>query len=333
MNLQPFGLCLLTASLLVGLSGCERPPMETQQLGYRGTGMDEISNPRLRAAEVELPAVVPSVPQGGPLAGEVFQNVQVLGDLSVGEFTRTMTAITEWVSPEQGCNYCHDPQNLASDDVYQKVVARRMLQMTRDINANWGDHVAQTGVTCYSCHGGQPVPNNIWFADGSEVGASAFAGNRHGQNMAAASVGYTSLPTDSFSTLIDSSDGASIRILDQVALDAGAGATIQSTEKTYGLMIHMSESLGVNCTYCHNTNSFGSWTGSTPQRATAWHGLQMLKSLNEDYLIPLAPVYPENRLGSMGDPPKASCATCHNGLPKPLGGAQMAGDYPAFEYE
>ena len=60
--------------------------------------------------------------------------MQVLGDLSVAEFTRTMASITEWVSPEEGCNYCHIPENLASDDIYTKVVSRRMLQMTQDIN-------------------------------------------------------------------------------------------------------------------------------------------------------------------------------------------------------
>lgn len=324
-------ILLASAIAMFVLAGCERPPMESQQLGYRGTGMDQISNPRLQSPDPQIPAVIPAVAPGGPLAGEVFENVQVLGDLSVSEFTRTMSAITEWVSPAEGCNYCHDPQNLASDDVYTKVVSRRMLQMTQDINQNWGDHVADTGVTCYSCHGGEPVPANVWFADDSEVGASPFAGNLSGQNMGAASVGYTSLPTDPFSTLLVEDDGGTIRVLGDTALPDGEdGATIQTTEQTYGLMMHMSDALGVNCTFCHNTNSFGTWTGSTPQRATAWHGLQMVKELNQDYLIPLAPVYPENRMGPLGDPPKASCATCHGGLPKPLGGAQMAGDYPAF---
>lgn len=30
----------------LGLAACERPPMESQQLGFRGTGMVEINNPR-----------------------------------------------------------------------------------------------------------------------------------------------------------------------------------------------------------------------------------------------------------------------------------------------
>ncbi len=32
----------------------------------------------------------------------------------------------------------------------------------------------------------------------------------------------------------------------------------------------------------------------------------------------------------MGDAPKAQCATCHNGVYKPLYGLQMAKHYPAF---
>ena len=53
-------------------------------------------------------------------------------------------------------------------------------------------------------------------------------------------------------------------------------------------MMHMSQSLGVNCTYCHNTRSFASWDASTPQRATAWYGIRMVRDLNNDYLDPLA---------------------------------------------
>ena len=40
------------------------------------------------------------------------------------------------------------------------------------------------------------------------------------------------------------------------ALAAGAGASIQSTEQTYALMIAISNSLGVNCTFCHNSRAF-----------------------------------------------------------------------------
>lgn len=38
-----------------------------------------------------------------------------------------------------------------------------------------------------------------------------------------------------------------------------SGATIQQTEQTYGLMMHFSNSLGVNCTFCHNSRNFHVW--------------------------------------------------------------------------
>jgi len=44
------------------------------------------------------------------------------------------------------------------------VVARRMIQMTQRINVDWKPHVADTGVTCYTCHRGNNIPANVWFA-------------------------------------------------------------------------------------------------------------------------------------------------------------------------
>ncbi len=93
-------------------------------------------------------------------------------------------------------------------------------------------------------------------------------------------------------------------------------------------MIHMAEGLGVNCTYCHNSRAFSSWEESTPKRVTAWHGIRMVRDINGNFITPLTPVLPEARLGPEGDPPKANCTTCHQGLPKPLNGAQMLKDYP-----
>lgn len=311
------------------LAGCERPPVETEQVGFRGTGMVQVNNPRL-ATEIVVPEPYPAASQEGPRAGDIYQNLQVLGDLSITEFTRTMASITEWVSPEEGCNYCHIPTDLAADGIYTKEISRRMLQMTRNINSEWTDHVADTGVTCYTCHAGKPVPENIWFTDASEVGASNFAGNRNGQNIAAPSAGYSSLPGDPFTALLTQQDGPSIRVLSTDWAPGSGEASIMDTENTYALMMHMSGALGVNCTYCHNSNNFAGWDTGRTQRVTAWHGINMVQYLNEEYLIPLGPKYPENRLGPLGDAPKAYCSTCHAGLPKPLGGAKMAADYPGL---
>ena len=55
----------------------------------------------------------------------------------------------------------------------------------------------------------------------------------------------------------------------------------------------------------------------------------MVADLNHAYLEPLKPVYPDNRLGPTGDAAKANCATCHQGVNKPLYGVSMLKDYLA----
>jgi photosynthetic reaction center cytochrome c subunit len=54
----------------------------------------------------------------------------------------------------------------------------------------------------------------------------------------------------------------------------------------------------------------------------------MLRELNAVYLETLNKTYPANRLGPLGDSPKANCATCHQGASKPLLGQSMARDFP-----
>jgi photosynthetic reaction center cytochrome c subunit len=310
------------------LAGCERPAKQQAQTGYRGTGMIDYQNPRIVAAKKAanvVPAAQPPAPAVGPPASQVYQNVQVLGGLSVPQFTRLMLAITAWVAPEQGCNYCHEGNNLASDALYTKVVSRRMIQMTQHINADWQAHVAQTGVTCWTCHRGKPVPAEIWFNHADPPRAS-LAGNNARQNKADDnSIGMTSLPQDIYETFL--LRDTNIAITGRDALPHGNRSSIKQAEWTFGLMVHMSEGLGVNCTYCHNSRAFNRWEESRPQRLTAWHGIRMARDLNNAYLVPLKPVYPANRLGPSGDAPKLNCATCHQGVYKPLYGTSMLADY------
>lgn len=315
------------------LAGCERPPIESVQSGYRGTGMEQLYNPRLLATQAALnkaPEPLPAVPADGPKARDVYQNVKVLGDLSVGQFTRHMAAITQWVAPEQGCAYCHNAQNFADDSKYTKVVARRMIEMTQHVNADWKSHVGATGVTCYTCHRGNPVPNQVWFTAPPQKGAGSLLGNLAEQNQPSPTVALSSLPYDPLTSYLK--DAKPIRVNGKEALAyTGSAANTTSTkqaEYTYGLMMHMSQSLGVNCTYCHNTQSFQSWEISPPQRATAWHGIRMARDLNTDYLEPLTKTFPGNRLGPTGDVAKVGCGTCHQGAYKPLYGEQMAKHHP-----
>lgn len=324
---------LIALVCIVAVGGCELPPPESTQQGFRGTGMVQVDGPEHKADVMNrqiVPAATPALPGGGPVANQVYQNVKVLGNLSVGQFARLMAAMTEWVAPEQGCTYCHET-DMASDEKYQKRVSRRMLQMTRHINRYWDNHVAETGVTCYTCHRGKNVPEYLWFAGGSESGipeTRGMATRRGGQNLANASVGQTSMTSDPFTSLLVGD--RNLRVASTTALPAGLTDTIQGTENTYALMMHMSESLGVNCTFCHNSRAFAAWPESRPQRTIAYHGIQMVKDVNNTHLNPLLPEYPSNRLGPSGDAPKVFCATCHQGLNKPLGGAPMLKDYPSL---
>lgn len=70
-----------------------------------------------------------------------------------------------------GCTYCHVPAegvrvDYKADGNPKKAVARKMMEMTADINARvWlatGTEAArETPVTCVSCHRGVPVPGPI----------------------------------------------------------------------------------------------------------------------------------------------------------------------------
>lgn len=313
----------------VVLLGCERPPPETVQIGYRGVAMEQNFNPRLLEANIKANLPVESLPPsapGGPKVSDVYENVQVLKDLSVAEFTRTMVAVTTWVSPKEGCNYCHVPGNWASDDIYTKVVSRRMFELTRAANSDWKDHVAQTGVTCYTCHRGNPVPKYVWVTDPGPNQPSAVKPT--GQNYASSTVAYSSLPFDPYTPFLDQAN--EIRVIGQTALPAGNTTSIKQAEWTYGLMMQISDSLGVSCTFCHNSRAFYDWKQSTPQRTTAWYAIRHVRDINQNYIWPLNDVLPASRKGPYGDPFKVGCMTCHQGAYKPLYGAQMAKDYPGL---
>jgi photosynthetic reaction center cytochrome c subunit len=324
--------------LVFGLvrAGWEWPPQESTQVGYRGTGMVQITDLKrylddtgARAGAEAIPAEIPPAPDGSPAATSQFKNLKVLTDVSSAELLRVMTAITAWVSPQQGCNYCHEGADLASDAKYTKEVARRMIEMVRHINSDWKSHVLETGVTCYTCHRGNPVPTNTWHGSPGVRGAGGMAQQVPDQNHPSALVGSTSLPSDPYSDFLERKEN--VRVVSQTALPEGRGASIQKTEDTYGLMMSISHGLGVNCTFCHNTRSFTTWEQSSPKRTLAWHGVRMVQDINVSYLDPLKPILPADRLGPNGDVLKVSCATCHQGRSRPLGGVSMVQTYPELQ--
>ena len=292
-----------------GAAACDLGKKVTSQSGYRGTGMNQVYDSSKMFGKyglVKIPTTLP--PAGASPPGPLpWRNVQVLNDISVAEFNRTMVAMSVWVAGAGNCAYCHNVANFASDTanngrpLYTKLTARRMLQMTRHINGQYAAHVGNTGVTCYTCHQGKPVPNGLWYYTDRNQYLRHYL-DREGARVASRTVQPTTLNRSS----------------------------VKQTEWVYALMISQSNALGVNCTYCHNSRAFSSWQEAPPARVKAYHGILMTRDMNSNYLAPLQPVYPAVRLGQMGDAPKAQCVTCHNGAYKPLYGYQMTKDYPAL---
>ena len=304
----------------------------TVQRGYRGTGAVQLYKP----SAVRVSTALNAIPEADPIddpdptlppVSKKFKNVQVLNDLTVLEFSRLMAAFATWVAPDEGCDYCHNPDNLASDEKYTKRVARRMIQMVRHINSDWKTHVAETGVTCWTCHRGSAVPSGDWYSRIDEDARPPFLGNRnHQYTPGVATNGNTALLVDPLSNyLLHDTD---VRVQGTTELAGQNRKSILQTKDTYALMIYISKSLGVNCNYCHATRAFSNWTQSTPPRATAWYGIRMVRELNLDYLIPVGTMLPPYRMGELGDGPKLACATCHKATFKPLAGVSMRADYP-----
>lgn len=322
--------------------GAFRPKVITVQRGFRGIGMELTVNAataEMQAKENVMPEPLPSVPLVGPKAGEIYQNVQVLQDLSVAQFGRMMNAVSIWVGGNAAnCAYCHNINNMASDEMYTKVVARRMMQMTQNINSKWQSHVGTTGVTCYTCHRGNGIPEYVWYE--GKAGPNEFKfglGTTAKQNRAGEAVGLSSLPTDPFSPFL--LGDYEIGVAGGTALPTGNRHSIKEAEWTYGLMMHFSNALGVNCTYCHSSRAFKMWNQSPPTRATAWYGIRMVRNVNNEYLLGLqdqlksarADGQVVNGLSAEGEIPKQNCMTCHQGVYKPLLGARMLEDYPSLK--
>ncbi len=322
------GLIVLTMTALL-LSACELPPQETVQRGYRGLGMEAVISPDrledLVAANIP-PEAPPMAPDGGPKASDIYQNVQILGDLSIGQFTRLMAAITTWIAPKEGCAYCHNLQNFADDSVYTKGVSRVMIAMTQRANEDWKAHVGDTGVTCYTCHRGNAIPAAVWATDPGPMHVKGIAPTQ--QNIASATAAYASLPYDPLTPFL--LEDNNIRVISETALPQGSRTSIKQTEWTYSLMMHFSDSLGVNCTHCHNSRSFFAWDQSPPERTKAWHAIRQVREMNNVFIDSTVDVLPDSRKGPLGDPLKVNCKTCHQGAYKPLYGANMLADYPSL---
>jgi photosynthetic reaction center cytochrome c subunit len=262
------------------------------------------------------------------LAIDVLEGVPpALANVTVENYERLRDAMRAWT----GIPDLLEPGN----DSYQTSLAYSMIEMTQNINQNWAGHVqanAEVGVTCYTCHRGQPVPNNIWFRVGN-VNANV-AGWPAIQNRVTMTSNFTSLPSTYLEHfLLQDENGqygvAQVHDLESRVQQQPGDPLIQQAEMTYAWMNYFSNSLGVNCTFCHNTRAFYDPAQVTPQWATAGLGILMVQETLEQYILPLETVLPPERLGPVfADVPKLACRTCHQGEQQPLNGLNVIRNWP-----
>lgn len=330
-NVPNLTLVGVGAAIIVAITTLNRSSVETVQYGYRGTGMQLVYNPNVVSEEraANQPPLLLPVDDVGPYAGTVYKNLGVLSNVRLGSFLRLMQSMTLWLAPSTGCTFCHVAGNYASNAKYTKRVAYQMIRMVIDINSKWKNHVDGVGVTCFTCHRGATIPRYVWFKS-DVVRAPGIFGDAYEIGHPDQASDMTELPGVSALTdfLLEHKKIADNSV---TALPSGDRQSILQTEWTYGLMMHMATSLGVNCAFCHNTRAISIWKESTPNRVTAWYGIEMVRALNNQFMLPLTSTFPDYRRGPTGDVAKINCSTCHYGVYKPLFGANMVVSFPELQ--
>jgi hypothetical protein len=101
--------------------------------------------------------------QGEVLAEQRYKNIQVLKGVPESQVIPMMQFMAS--SLGVNCAHCHVNNNgnweFEKDDKPAKQTARRMIQMTFDINKGNSDVLGGARVTCFTCHRGSTDPVNI----------------------------------------------------------------------------------------------------------------------------------------------------------------------------
>lgn len=92
-------------------------------------------------------------------AGQKFKNIQVLNDMPADQLGKVMNIMS--ASLGFNCTGCHVSfeRDFDKDDNEHKVIARRMLAMTFDLNKRYFN--GRPEISCNTCHRGQEQPVSI----------------------------------------------------------------------------------------------------------------------------------------------------------------------------
>jgi hypothetical protein len=107
------------------------------------------------ASTIPVPAAAAKGGKGGKGgAAPAFKNVKVI---NTGNIQETMQSFVQalGVLDQGACAYCHVADR-SSDEKMNKVIARNMASMVKEINARFPD--GKDHVNCYTCHRGSEIP-------------------------------------------------------------------------------------------------------------------------------------------------------------------------------
>jgi hypothetical protein len=131
-------------------------------IGFMTVGLIAIGTPSA--------AVAQTAPAGAPQPPPPLTNLQVYPkDIARPELIATMQGFVQQLGVLQqgGCAFCHTGQgpqaDYASDNNPKKIVARKMILMSREIGAKLPEVTGKaaadlTRLRCATCHRGAPVP-------------------------------------------------------------------------------------------------------------------------------------------------------------------------------
>jgi hypothetical protein len=94
-------------------------------------------------------------------AGAAFKNVTALSEMPADQMGKVMNLMS--ASLGVNCQFCHEGFDFAKERVAHKDIARKMIEMTFDLNNKHFD--GRDEITCFTCHRGQAHPANNLFAE------------------------------------------------------------------------------------------------------------------------------------------------------------------------
>lgn len=178
-----------------------------------------------------------------------------------------------------GCQYCHDINNFAADTYPQKISARNMLYLVSDVNSqfivdlpNWKGNYVQ----CATCHNNQPV-NMEAFGEQFVKSVPDILVTVDPLNDQGEAITNPADKPEAIRGLVGLQDAVVYYIYDylvwfpfdqndpesgrgSLSLTHLGGRTQEQVTINQNVMNYQSWSLGVGCTFCHNSRNFVSYS-------------------------------------------------------------------------